>query len=131
MYCPLILHHIHAVLKDETIIANNILYYLIRYYFFQLQTYSMLSEIYGLGLWCLTPLSTIFQYYIVAVSFIEVSDKHYHIMLHRVHLAWAVFEFTTLVVMGTDCICSHKSNCHTITATTAPQQLMKERSISF
>ena len=39
-------------------------------------------------------------------------------MLYRVHLAWARFELTTLVVMGTDCICSCKSIYHTIT--TAP-----------
>jgi hypothetical protein len=33
----------------------------------------------------------------------EVTDKH-HIMLYRVHIACAVFELTTLVVIGTDCI---------------------------
>ena len=31
---------------------------------------------------------------------------------------WAGFEFTTLVVIGTDCIGSCKSNCHTIMTTT-------------
>ena len=34
---------------------------------------------------------------------------------------WAGFELTTLVVIGTDCIGSYKSNYHTITTTTAPQ----------
>jgi hypothetical protein len=33
---------------------------------------------------------------------------------------WAWFELTTLVVIGTDCICSCKSNCHVITTTMAP-----------
>ena len=41
-------------------------------------------------------------------------------MFYRVHLAWAGFETTTLVVIGTDCIGSSKSNYHTITTTTAP-----------
>ena len=44
----------------------------------------------------------------------------YHIMLYRVHLAWVGFELTTLVVKGTDCIDSCKSNYHPITTTTAP-----------
>ena len=33
-------------------------------------------------------------------------------MLYRVHLAWAEFELTTLMVIGTDCIGSYKSNFH-------------------
>jgi hypothetical protein len=35
-------------------------------------------------------------------------------MLYQVHLAYAGFELTTLVVIGTDCICSYKSNYHGI-----------------
>ena len=43
----------------------------------------------------------------------QVADKLYDIMLYRMHPAWARFEL--LVVMGTDCIGSSKSNNHTIT----------------
>ena len=46
--------------------------------------------------------------------------KLYHIMLYRVHLTWAGFELTTLVVIDTDCIGSYKSNHHTMMTTTAP-----------
>ena len=41
-------------------------------------------------------------------------------MLYRVHLAWAGFELTMLVVIGTDCTGSCKSKYHTIM--TAPSQ---------
>jgi hypothetical protein len=47
----------------------------------------------------------------------KVINKFYHILLYPVLLAGS--EFTTLVVIGTDCIGICKSNYHTIMTTTS------------
>ena len=40
----------------------------------------------------------------------QATDNIDYIMVYQVHFAWAGFELTTLVVIGTDCIGSYKKS---------------------
>jgi len=53
-----------------------------------------------------------------------MNSLFYRNMLYRVHLAWVRLELTTLVVIGTYCIGSYKSNYCAITTTKALKLLL-------
>ena len=56
----------------------------------------------------------------ITTDLLQVTDKLYHIMLYEYKPTWERFELTILVVICTDCLCSCKSNYHTIITTTSP-----------
>ena len=114
--------------------SDNVKYINANYYFWYgsykiFGLFKIKFAICQLWLWCLPPLSWIFQFYwwrrpeyqekVKDLS--QIPDKFDQIMLYRVHIVWARFEIkTTLMVIGTNFIGSCKYNYYAITPTTSP-----------
>ena len=72
------------------------------------------SIIYGRFYWWRKP-----EYQEKTTNHSVVTDKLYHIMVCRDHLDTSQSRTHSLIVIGTDCICSCKSSYHMITTTMA------------
>ena len=95
------------------------------------------SNLMLVGLWCSTPLSTIFQLYRSVLLVEETGvpvENHRSVSSHWQTLSYIVvlrtpchehgFEHTTLMVLGTDCTVSCKSNYYMIPSKSTYQCLI-------
>ena len=126
-----------VILKNEDYVNNIKCIIDLLFCFYHRMKYCEYMYLYGFGswLWCLTPLSTIFQlfrggqfywwkkpdYPKKTTDLSEVTDK---LLSQNVVSSTPLHEWDSnsqlSVVTGTDCIGSRKSNYNTITTTTVP-----------
>ena len=103
-------------------------------YFCLFRTYDFRTKGFGFSVMVFNCHFQQYFRYIMAVSFIGEGTRNtlrksptcrkslVNIMLYPVHPSWVGFEITTLVVLGTDCLGSYKSKCHTFTTATTERK---------